>query len=153
MAETKYGILPHVRFSPKSGHAQCKSPCPHGPKADIQFLFSVVLVGNFLQPIDRFPIESFLNGNMCHRCGRGRTVPMLFARWKPNDISGANFFNWAACALRPSAPSRNYKRLTQWVCMPRRTRSRLKCDARSRDPGRVGGLKHRIDANRACEPI
>ena len=79
-----------------SRHLRCKTTCPlyaqkrtcavhQSMSAKCQQrtsdpLFSVVLVGNFLQPIDGFPIEPFLNGNMGHSGCWCCTVPVLLTR-------------------------------------------------------------------------
>ena len=61
----------------------------------------ILLVGDLLHPLDRFPIQRFLNSDMRHRsCWRG-AVPMLFTGRKPDDIARPNFFDRSAFALRP----------------------------------------------------
>ena len=37
--ESGFHANDHVRFTPKSGHVQCKSPCRYGPIADIAVTF------------------------------------------------------------------------------------------------------------------
>ena len=68
-------------------------------------------------------------------------MPVLLAGCEPNDVPGTDFLNRSARALRPAAPRRNDKDLTQGMCMPGRARSWLECDACSGNPGRIGRLK------------
>jgi hypothetical protein len=63
---------------------------------------SVLLIGDMLHPIDHFAIELFLDGDMCHRRRWRRTVPVLFARCEPHHITGADFLDRSAVALRPA---------------------------------------------------
>jgi hypothetical protein len=64
------------------------------PEADIGDPFCVLLVGNFLQPIDRLVIEPFLNGNM----GHGRLVSHHASashRVKTKQYLRVGFLRWA----------------------------------------------------------
>jgi len=46
------------------------------------------------QPLSRFTVEGFLNGNVAHRrAGRG-AVPVLFTGRKPNYIAGMDFLKY-----------------------------------------------------------
>jgi hypothetical protein len=48
---------------------------------------SVLLVTDVLHPIDDFPHQSLLNGNVRHSSGRACAVPMLLTRWKPDHVA------------------------------------------------------------------
>src|SRR5439155_2366099 len=83
------------------------------------FLLSPVLPrSNVLHPIDDFPVQRFLNGNVSHRSRQCRPVPMLFVRRKPDDIARPDFLDRPAPTLRPSKARRDDQRLTEWMCMP-----------------------------------
>jgi hypothetical protein len=58
-----------------------------------------------LQPLHGLAVESFLNGDVCHRRGRHGSVPMLVAGRKPDEILRADLFDWTALALHPADPS------------------------------------------------
>ncbi len=70
-------------------------------------LRGVFLVGNFFHPIDGFAVEQLCDGDMGHGGGGSGSVPMFFAGWKPDDISGLNGFNRSTFALGASTASRH----------------------------------------------
>jgi hypothetical protein len=84
------------------------------------------------QPLHSFAIEHFLNGNVRHRCGGRGPVPMLLAGWKPDHVTGPDFFDRAALPLNPTAAKRDDQGLAKGMCMPRRPRARLERDCRAR---------------------
>src|SRR6266446_1301013 len=51
---------------------------------------SVLFVADFLLPFDDLAVELFLDGDMGHRGGRGRAVPMLLARRARDNITRSN---------------------------------------------------------------
>src|SRR6185503_6298554 len=61
---------------------------------------SVLFVGDVFEPIDGFPIQLFLHGDVRHRRRRRRAVPVFFVRRKPDDVPRSNLFNGSAPALR-----------------------------------------------------
>ena len=82
-----------------------------------------------LHPIDDFPIQGFLNGDVRHcGCRRG-AVPMLLVRRKPDDIARPDFLDSSALALRPSKARSDNQCLTKGMCMPCRARARLQGDS------------------------
>ena len=60
----------------------------------------LLFVGDFFQPIGRFTVELFNDGDVRHGGSGSRTVPMLFTGWKPDDVSWTNFFDGSFPALR-----------------------------------------------------
>src|SRR5439155_24719645 len=52
----------------------------------------VLRVADLLHPVDCFPVERFLNGNVCHRRGRRRAMPMLLTRLEPHYVSRTDLF-------------------------------------------------------------
>ena len=68
---------------------------------------------DLLQPVDGFAVEPLLNGDVRHRGGRRRAVPVLFARREPDDVAGANLLDRAAPSLRQSAAGGDDERLAR----------------------------------------
>src|SRR5438128_8675317 len=62
----------------------------------------VLRVAHLLHPVDRFPVERLLNGDVRHSSNRRRAVPMLLTRLEPHHISGTNLFDRPAIALHPA---------------------------------------------------
>src|SRR5215470_1758397 len=91
---------------------------------------AVLFVADSFLPVDDFPVQRFLNGNMSHRGRRRGAMPMLFTGRKPDHISTPDFLDRPALALRPPKTRRNDQRLTEWMCVPRGTRTRLEHYAR-----------------------
>src|SRR3954447_16230722 len=72
---------------------------------------SVLLVGDVFEPVDSLAIELLLDGDVRHRRGRRRTVPVFFTRRKPHDVTRANLFNGATPALDAAGPGGHDQRL------------------------------------------
>ena len=49
----------------------------------------ILVVGDLLHPVDDLAVERFGNGDVAHRRGRRRPMPMLLAGREPDDIAGA----------------------------------------------------------------
>ena len=64
-------------------------------------------------------------------------MPVLLTGWKPDDITGPDFLNWAALALRPTAAVRDNQRLTERMRMPGDARTWFKRDAGSGNTCRI----------------
>src|SRR5436853_7659091 len=99
--------------------------------------------------MDHFSVERFLNGDMRHRSRRRSAVPMLLVRRKPNDITGPDFLDRSAFALRPAKAGSDDQRLTERMRMPRRACTRLERDACATHTRRFGRLEKRVNAHRA----
>jgi hypothetical protein len=54
------------------------------------------------QPVDVLAVQKLRYGNVRHGGLRARPMPMLHARWTPEDVSGPDFLNGAAPALGPA---------------------------------------------------
>src|SRR5204862_5458910 len=114
---------------------------------------SVLLVGDVFEPVDRLAIELLLDGDVRHgRCWR-RAVPVLFARGKPHDVTGANLFNGSAPALDAAEPGCHDQRLAERMSVPGSACAWLECHGRTRSSGGRGRLKQRIDTDRAGKPV
>src|SRR3982750_2331658 len=114
---------------------------------------SVLLVGDVFEPIDGLAIELLLHGDVRHRRGRRRAVPVLFARGEPHHVAGANLFNGSAPALDAAEPGCHDQRLAERMGVPGGARAWLECHGRTRSSGGRGGLKQRIDTDRAGKPV
>src|SRR4051812_16119032 len=90
---------------------------------------------------------------MGHCCGRGGAVPMLFARWNPDDVTGANFLDRASPALGAATTSGHNESLAEWMGVPRRSSAGLECDAGADHARGRGCTEQWIDTHRASEPI
>src|ERR1039457_3522030 len=88
----------------------------------------VLFIADLFHPVNRFAVELFLNGDVCHGRGWRSAVPMLLARWKPDDVTRPDFFDRATPALRATAASGHDQRLTQRMGVPGGASARLKRD-------------------------
>jgi hypothetical protein len=68
---------------------------------------SILFVAHFFHPVHGLAIDLFLDGDVRHGGCKGGAVPMLFARWEPDDVAGTDFFNRSAPVLNPAAASRD----------------------------------------------
>ena len=78
-----------------------------------------------LRPLDRFPVEHFLNNDVLHRRFGRRTMPLLLARRKPYDVARPNLFDRAAIALHQAVTEQHDQGLPERVRVPCATRTRL----------------------------
>lgn len=51
---------------------------------------AILLDRNVFEPVNHFAVERFLDRDMGHRRVRRGTVPVFFARRKPDDVARAN---------------------------------------------------------------
>src|SRR5438876_1987293 len=98
-------------------------------------------MADLFHPVHHFAVECFLNGDVRHRRGRRRAVPMLLVRRKPDYVAGANLFDGLAVALRPPKPRCNNQRLTEWMRMPGGAGARLEGNAGATDTRRLTRLE------------
>src|SRR5207249_3888054 len=118
------------------------------------FLLSpVLLIAHFFHPIDDFPVQRLLNGDMSHCGRRRRAVPMLFIRRKPDHITRPDFLNWSAPTLRPPKARCDDQRLAKWMCMPGGASTELKRDACATNTRRFGRFEQRVNSNCPGKPI
>src|SRR5205085_10986578 len=97
---------------------------------------AVLLVADLLHPVYRLAVQLLLDGDVRHRRGRRRPVPVLLARRKPDHVTGPDFLDWPAPALRPTAAGRHDQGLAERVRVPRGSGTRLKGDAGTSDTPR-----------------
>ena len=112
-----------------------------------------MFIANFFQPIDRFAIKRLLNGDMRHRGFLCCAVPVFFAWREPDDIARMNFLNWAALALRPTAPRGNEEGLAERMCVPSGAGAGFKGNTGASHSRRSACLQKWIDAYCPCKPI
>ena len=112
---------------------------------------AVLLVGDVFHPVDRRAVQFLLDGDMAHRRGRRRPVPMLLARREPYDISRPDFLDRAALALDPAAAGHDDQGLTERMGMPCRPSARFEGDQSHGDTGRLRRAVERIDSDCSCE--
>jgi hypothetical protein len=106
-----------------------------------------------LHPIDDLAVLRFRNGNVRHRGGRRRSVPVLFAGREPHHVTGPDFFDGTAFALRASEAGGDDQCLAKRMGMPCGARARLESDARAARARRSRRREQRIDADGAGEPV
>ena len=111
----------------------------------------VLRIGDFLHPLDDLSVEQFLNRDVRHTGGRRRAVPVLHARWRPDDISWTDFFDRAAPMLHTADAGGHNEHLAAWMGVPRRTRACFERNRRARSPRRIRRVEERRDANGAGE--
>ena len=114
---------------------------------------AVLRIADVFQPVDDLAVKRFRNRNVCHRCGRRRAVPVLFARREPNDVPRPDLLDRPALALRKAAAGRHDQCLPQRMRVPGCARAGLERDAGAADARRIGRLEQRVDADRAGEPF
>src|SRR4051812_13425559 len=114
-------------------------------------LSPVLLVADFLHPVDSSAVEPLLNGDVRHGCRGCRAVPMLLARRERDHVAGSNLLDGAAPALRAAAARRDDERLAERMRMPRRSRTGLERDTGGDRPSRLDGFEQRVEPYRAGE--
>jgi hypothetical protein len=112
---------------------------------------SILLVADFLHPVDSFPVELFHYGDMRHRRGRRCAVPVLDAGRTPDHVAGSDFLFGLAPALRPAASRGDYQRLPKGMGMPGCARAGFERHQRAESAGRSGWIEQRVDPYRAGE--
>src|SRR3954471_5591580 len=80
-------------------------------------------------------------------------MPVFFTCSKPHDVSWTDDLDRAALTLHEAAAGNDDERLAEWVRVPCRARGWLKSHRGSSSPRRWRGLKKRIDADGAREPV
>src|SRR6516162_1781909 len=100
----------------------------------------VLLVRDLFLPVNNFPIERFLNGDVRHCDRRTGAMPMLLSGFEPDDISRPDFFDGTAPFLSPADAGSHDQRLAERMRMPGGSCAGLKgnaCAARTRGIGRL----------------
>src|SRR6266545_4534096 len=127
-------------FSPMS--AQLKGELPQ---------VAVLLVGDFLHPVDDLSIELLLDRDMGHGGGGRCAMPMLLARRAPNYVARPDLPDRAAPALHEAAAGRHDERLTQRMRVPIAPCAWLERHVGAARACRSGRLEQLVDARRAGE--
>src|SRR5437588_580264 len=83
------------------------------------------------------------HGDMCHAGDCRCTMPVLFAGGKPDDITGSDFLDWPAPALRPAAAGRHYQSLAERMRVPSGSGTWLERDAYGQSPRGVRRVEQR----------
>src|SRR5947209_11378503 len=96
----------------------------------------VLLVGHLFHPFHVLAVELLRNGDMRHRGGRRRAVPMPVVRRTPDDVTSTDFDNRLTLALRPADTLGDDQGLTQWMGMPGGARTGLEGNEAGGDAGR-----------------
>jgi hypothetical protein len=92
-------------------------------------LSAILFITHLFHPFDDLAVERFLNGNVRHRGGRRRAVPVPHAGWKPDDIAGSDSLDRAAFDLHPAAVSGDNEPLAERMRVPGPPGTRLERDA------------------------
>src|SRR5919201_5147987 len=101
----------------------------------------VLVVSNFLHPLDVLPIESILNGDVDHGRRRRCAVPVLFGGREPHDVAGPNLLDRAAPALRTSHAGGHDQRLTERMRVPGGPSAGFESDPRAGGARWIGRLE------------
>jgi hypothetical protein len=106
-------------------------------------------VADVFHPVGGLAVKLLLNGDMGHRRGWRRPMPVLLTRRKPDHITGADFLDRTAPTLHPAATGRHDQGLTERVCMPCRTGTGFEGDTGTESTRRSGRVEQRVDTHRA----
>src|ERR1043166_6717021 len=104
----------------------------------------ILRVGHVLEPSDGIAVERFLHCDVHHAGVGAGPVPMLFARWNPNRVAGADFAHGAALGLHPPGAEDDVQGLPERMGVPRGARARLEAHAVASEPRRRRRLHARI---------
>src|SRR2546425_116392 len=126
------------------------SPMLAQPKRELPQV-AVLLVGDFLHPVDHLSIEFLLDRDMGHGGGGRCAMPMLLARRAPNYVARPDLPDRAAPALHKTAAARHDERLTQRMRVPIAPRAWLQRYVGAARACRSGRLEQLVDAHRAGE--
>src|ERR1035438_4649751 len=116
---------------------------PFGPKSAV-----VLFVAAVFHPVGGLAVELLLNGDMAHRRGWRRAMPMLLSGRNPDDVTRPDFLDRPAPTLSPATAGRHDQGLTERVCMPRGPCARLECDAGAESACGSGRIEQRVDPHR-----
>src|SRR5213076_1724103 len=105
---------------------------------------AVLFVADFLQPIDSFAVELFLDGDVRHGGGWRCAMPMLLTRGKPNHIIRMNLLDRTVLALYPTATGCDDQGLTERMDMPCGAGARFECDAGTTNTCWIRRLEERV---------
>src|SRR6266581_2941864 len=112
---------------------------------------AVLLVGDFLHPVDHLSVEFLLDRDMGHRGGGRCAMPMLLAWRAPDHVAGSDDLDGAAPALHKTAAGCHDERLTQRMRVPIASRAWLERYVGAARARRFGRLEQLVNAYRAGE--
>ena len=147
--ETRAEVLKEVNFEARMGELLISLSQLHACFLSL----TVLLAADPFHPVHNLAVERLLNGDVGHGCCWRSAMPVLQSWWKPNHITGADFFYQPAVALRPTNAGRYDKRLTERMRVPSSACAGLESHAGTGRACWSICLKQRIDAHRAGEPI
>src|SRR6266567_7411491 len=113
---------------------------------------AVLFVADLFHPVDILAVEGFRNRDMRHGGRRRRAVPMLLARWKPDDVAGTDFLDRPTFAVHPAEAGRDNQGLAERMGVPHGSGTGFESHMTAAHARRVADLKHWIDADGAGEP-
>src|SRR5207248_2432346 len=119
----------------------------------MSMLFTILIVGDLLQPIDGLAIEPFLDGHVRHGRPCRRAMPVFLARSKPDDVAWSDLFDRTAPPLGAAATRGYDERLAEGMRVPRGPRAGFECHTGADDARWIRGFKQRVDAYRAGEIV
>src|SRR5438874_12717891 len=106
----------------------------------------VLFVADLFHPVGGLAIETFLNGDVRHGCGRRGAVPMFLTRLEPDHVTRPNVLDRTSPALYPAAASRHDQGLAQRVAVPCCPSAGLERDTGADRACRIGRLEQGVNA-------
>src|SRR5215204_979281 len=111
----------------------------------------IFLIGHLLHPSHGRAVDGLLDGNVGHSLMRRRAMPVpVFCR-APKNVARVELQFRTAINLRPADTFGHDQRLSRWMRVPRRARSRFEVDDCSAYAGWLGPLKLAGDCRPSCE--
>src|SRR5262249_24493284 len=98
----------------------CRWRCAAGPDS-----LSILSVADLFHPVDVLAVEGLLNGGVGQSCRRRCSMPVLFARREPDDVSLPDLLDGTTLALNPAATGGDDQSLADRVHMPGGAGARL----------------------------
>ena len=95
-----------------------------------------MLVGDLFKPHDVLTVEVLLKGDMDHRSGWSRAVPVLLAWIDPDGVAGTNLSDRPPPTLKATRAGNDVQRLTERVGVPCRSCAGLKAHPRAAESSR-----------------
>src|SRR4051794_11029802 len=110
---------------------------------------AILLVADLLHPLDVLAVDAFLDGDVAHAVRRGRAVPVLHARRRPDHVARLDLPLLTVPFLHPASAGRDDQDLARRMAVPRRARARLEGHVPGRERGLVGRPELRVYPDRA----
>jgi len=113
-----------------------------GKRAELR---PILIVGNLLHPVDALSVESLGDGDVDHRRGGCRAMPMFLAGRYPNDIAGSDILLWASFRLHPAHAEGDNQGLAQRMRMPGRSCAGFECHDGAANAGGLATFEAHVD--------